>query len=60
MEDVRMKIVEMIAKVPDNQLDGLLSYVEAMMKLTEIDTIVGERLDNIMAEDDNLLKRLAQ
>jgi hypothetical protein len=60
MDDIRLKIVEMVSQLPDNQLDVLLDYLEAMMKLTEVDSTVSEHLGNIMLEDDNLLKRLAQ
>ncbi|WP_367388572.1 hypothetical protein [Lewinella sp. LCG006] len=60
MEEVRLKIIEIVSQVPDSQLDGLLGYLEAMTKLTEIDSNVSEHLGNIMMEDDHLLKRLAQ
>jgi hypothetical protein len=60
MDDIRLKIVEMVSQLPDNQLDVLLDYLEAMMKLTEVDSTASEHLGNIMLEDDNLLKRLAQ
>jgi hypothetical protein len=57
---IRLKIVEMLSQIPDNQLDGLLGYLEAMIKLTEVDSTASEHLGHIMLEDDNLLKRLAQ
>lgn len=60
MEDVRLKIVKIVSQIPDNQLNGLLEYLEALTKLTEIDSTVSNNLSDIMLEDDNLLKRLAQ
>ena len=60
MEEVRSKIIEMVSQLPDNQLDGVLGYIEALVKLTELDVKAGEYLGKIMSEDDNLLKRLAQ
>jgi len=60
MDDVRLKIVEMVSQLPDNQLDALLGYLEAMMKLTEVNHTASEHLGHILLEDDNLLKRLAQ
>jgi hypothetical protein len=60
MQDVRLKIVEIVSQIPDSQLDNLLSYLEDIMKLREIDTNASEHLSKIIVEDDNLLKRLAQ
>ena len=60
MEDVRSRIVEIVSQIPDNQLDGVLDYLEDLMKLKEIDSTASEHLSKIMLEDDNLLKRLAQ
>lgn len=60
MEEVRLKVIEIVSQVPDSQLDGLLGYLEAMTKLTEIDNNVSKHLVKIMSKDDNLLKRLAQ
>lgn len=42
----------------DNQLDGVLGYLEDLMKLREIDSIISDYLSKIMLEDDNLLKCL--
>lgn len=60
MEDVRSKIVEIVSQIPDSQLDGVLGYLEDLMRLREIDSTASDYLSKIMLEDDNLLKRLAQ
>ena len=60
MEDVRSKIVEIVSQMPDSQLDGVLGYLEDLMRLREIDSTASDYLSKIMLEDDNLLKRLAQ
>lgn len=60
MEDTRSRIVEIVSQMPDNQLDGVLGYLEDLMKLREIDSTTSDYLSKIMLEDDNLLKRLAQ
>ena len=60
MEDTRSRIVEIVSQLPDNQLDGVLGYLEDLMKLREIDSTTSDYLSKIMLEDDNLLKRLAQ
>ena len=60
MKDTRARIVEIISQMPDNQLDGVLDYLEDLMKLREIDSTASDYLNKIMLEDDNLLKRLAQ
>ena len=60
MEDTRSRIVEIVSQMPDNQLDGVLGYLEDLMRLREIDSTTSDYLSKIMLEDDNLLKRLAQ
>mgnify|MGYP000262307521 FL=1 len=60
MEDTRSRIVEIVSQMPDNQLDGVLGYLEDLMKLREVDSTTSDYLSKIMLEDDNLLKRLAQ
>lgn len=60
MEDVRSRIVAIVSQIPDSQLDGVLGYLEDLMRLREIDSTASDYLSKIMQEDDNLLKRLAQ
>jgi hypothetical protein len=60
MKDTRAKIADIVAQLPDRELDSLLVYLEELMLVRQLDERAGNYLNDIMQEDDNLLKRLAQ
>lgn len=45
MEEVRLKIIEIVSQIPESQLDGLLGYLEAMVNRSKNQKTKNKLLD---------------
>jgi hypothetical protein len=59
-EEARTEIIELLDQIPDEHILRLLEYVKYLKHIIEIDEGAANHLEDIMEEDDNLLKRLAE
>ena len=59
-EEVKSEILGLLDQVPDQHISMILTYVKDLLELIAIDEEATRHLGEIMREDDNLLKRLAE
>lgn len=60
INEAKTEIIELLDQIPDEHIPRLLEYVKYLMQLIEIDEEAASHLEEIMQEDDTLLKRLAE
>ncbi len=58
-EEARTEIIELLDQIPDEHIPRLLEYVKYLKHIIE-DEAAATHLEDILEEDDNLLKRLAE
>ena len=58
--EAKAEIIQLLDQMPDQYFTTVLEYIKDLMLLREQDEEVADHLTEIMEEDDNLLKRLAQ
>jgi ERCC4-type nuclease len=59
-EEAKTEIIELLDQIPDEHIPRLLEYVKYLKHIIEIDEAAASHLEDIMEEDDDLLKRLAE
>ena len=59
-EEAKMEIINLLDQMPDQSVITVLEYVRDLIQLVEIDEEATRYLGEILKEDDNLLKRLAE
>lgn len=60
VQQKRLKIVEIIEQFPEETLEIILDYLTEIQKETTLNNKTKTNLIQILKEDQNLLKRLAQ
>ncbi|MEM9897731.1 MAG: hypothetical protein AAF789_15345 [Bacteroidota bacterium] len=60
VQEAKLKIIDLLDKIPSESIPGLLGYVEALNRLHTLDQSIAVDLEKIMEEDDDLLKELAK
>ncbi len=60
VQQKRLKIVEIIEQFPEETLEIILDYLTEIQKETTLNYKTKTNLIQILKEDQNLLKRLAQ
>ena len=56
----KKQIIELVEQMPDQYISTALEYIKDLLALRELDEEASNHLTDIMEEDDNLLKRLAE
>jgi len=59
-EEAKTEIIELLDETPDEHIPPPLAYIKYLKHMIEIDEAAASHLEDIMKEDDNLLKRLAE
>lgn len=59
-EEMKSEILGLLDQIPDQHISIILTYVKDLLQLIAIDEDAVRHLNEIMKEDDNLLKRLAE
>jgi hypothetical protein len=59
-KQIKSRIKKALDKVPENVLEDILSYLEEIQGKSADKVIMSQRLRKILAEDKDLLERLAQ
>jgi hypothetical protein len=59
-EKVKSEILDLLDQIPDQHISMILTYMQDLLQLIAIDKEAARHLSEIMKEDDNLLKRLAE
>ncbi len=59
-EEAKTEIIDLLDELPDEHIPQLLAYVKYLKHIIEVDEAAASHLEDIMREDDNLLKRLAE
>ena len=59
-EKVKSEILDLLDQIPDQHISMILTYMQDLLQLIAIDKEAARHLGEIMKEDDNLLKRLAE
>lgn len=58
--EAKTEILELLAQLPERHFPVILEYLKQIKQLIEFDEEAATHLEEIMKEDDNLLKRLAE
>jgi len=59
-EKVKSEILGLLDQIPDQHISMILTYMQDLLQLIAIDEDAVRHLSEIMKEDDNLLKKLAE
>ena len=59
-EKVKSEILGLLDQIPDQHISMILTYMQDLLQLIAIDEEAVRHLSEIMKEDDNLLKKLAE
>ena len=59
-EEMKSEILGLLDQIPDSHISIVLTYMKDLLQLIAIDEEAVRHLGDIMKEDDNLLKRLAE
>jgi hypothetical protein len=59
-EKVKSEILGLLDQIPDQHISMILMYMQDLLQLIAIDEEAVRHLSEIMKEDDNLLKKLAE
>jgi hypothetical protein len=58
--EAKSEILDLLDQLPERHFPVILEYLKQIKQLIEMDEEVATHLEEIMREDDNLLKRLAK
>jgi hypothetical protein len=59
-EKLKSEILGLLDQIPDQHISMILTYMKDLLQLIALDEEAARHLGDIMKEDDNLLKRLAE
>ena len=59
-EKVKSEILGLLDQIPDQHISMILTYMQDLLQLIAIDEEAVRHLSEIIKEDDNLLKKLAE
>ena len=59
-DEIKYEINKVLDHFPDNALQELLSFLKQLEKKHKVYELDSEQLANILSEDEDLLKKLAQ
>jgi hypothetical protein len=58
--EAKSEILDLLDQLPERHFPVILEYLKQIKQLIEMDEEAATHLEEIMREDDNLLKRLAK
>jgi len=58
--EAKTEILALLDQLPERHFPVILEYLKQIKQLIELDEEAGTHLEDIMKEDNNLLKRLAE
>lgn len=59
-QEAKKEIIRLLDRLSEESIMTVLTYMRDLVELSQIDSEVAQHVHDILKEDDNLLKRLAE